>query len=332
MPPHKITGVTCSAFSACLCPNVGPVSRFSSALSEPTDCSCSSDPLTHSLTHAGGPEWTDRLFGSATRGPFSGSSIFDAADLNSDGVVSYDEFTKTIGPQFAALMMTQGGVHVGAIDWGTAMKMLHDEQRNGSTGHIPMGYIPRRGYSGGRGGGGGGGGGGCFAKGTPVVMADGSLRPIETVRVGEETAGGRVISTMVFDAADAAPLFLYKGIVVTADHAVRDRDGADPAAFVRVHAAAGSAVLPMNESNAARHHGNHRSSPASSKSVALATDPASSDDWSLLYDLIVTKHVIVTPAAEFSDYLEVDLGASDYAELLERLNQIDRPPAVLPMA
>ena len=35
------------------------------------------------------------------------------------------------------------------------------------------------------GGGGGGGGGGCFVEGTPVVMADGSLKAIETVTAGE---------------------------------------------------------------------------------------------------------------------------------------------------
>ena len=37
----------------------------------------------------------------------------------------------------------------------------------------------------GTGGGGGGGGGGCFVEGTPVVMADGSLKAIETVTAGE---------------------------------------------------------------------------------------------------------------------------------------------------
>ena len=267
------------------------------------------------------------MFGSATRGSFVDSNIFDAADLNNDGVVSYEEFTKTIGPQFAALMVQQSGIHVGAVDWGTVIKMLHEEQQHERAGHsgpLHGGFIPMvggrgGGYSGGGRGGGGGGGGGGFAKGTPVVMADGSLRPIESVQVGDETAGGRVISTMVFDAADAAPLFVYKGVVVTADHAVRDRDGADPAAFVRVHAAAGAVVLPTGPTAA-----------------CLATDPAvaggSEAGTGLLYDLIVTKHVIVTPAAEFSDYLEVDLGAADYAELLERLNDIDRPPAVLPEA
>jgi hypothetical protein len=34
-------------------------------------------------------------------------------------------------------------------------------------------------------GGGGGGGGGCFVAGTPVTMADGSTRPIESVRAGD---------------------------------------------------------------------------------------------------------------------------------------------------
>lgn len=77
---------------------------------------------------------------------------------------------------------------------------------------------------------GGTGGGSCFAPGTCVLMADGSKRPIEQVRVGDLLAdGGRVTMTGLFLASD---LYRLDGVEVTGDHLVRGDTGWIP---VREH-------------------------------------------------------------------------------------------------
>jgi hypothetical protein len=80
------------------------------------------------------------------------------------------------------------------------------------------------------GGSGGGGGDSCFAPGTCVLMADGTERPIERVRVGDLLAdGGRVYMTGLFLAAD---LYRLGAVEVTGDHLVRGPAGWVP---VRAH-------------------------------------------------------------------------------------------------
>jgi len=73
-------------------------------------------------------------------------------------------------------------------------------------------------------------GGSCFAPGTCVLMADGTERPIERVRVGDLLAdGGRVTMTGLFLAAD---LYRLGAVEVTGDHLVRGPAGWVP---VRAH-------------------------------------------------------------------------------------------------
>jgi hypothetical protein len=70
----------------------------------------------------------------------------------------------------------------------------------------------------------------CFAAGTPVLMADGTERAIETIRLGDILAdGGRVILTGLFLASD---LFRLDGVEVTGAHLVRGDTGWVP---VRSH-------------------------------------------------------------------------------------------------
>lgn len=67
---------------------------------------------------------------------------------------------------------------------------------------------------------GGGGGESCFAAGTLVLMSDGTRRPVEEVRVGDELAeGGTVLATGRFLASD---LYLLRGVLVSGSHLVLD--------------------------------------------------------------------------------------------------------------
>tara|TARA_Y100000592_G_scaffold88154_1_gene143600 strand:+ start:3559 stop:4989 length:1431 start_codon:yes stop_codon:yes gene_type:complete len=74
--------------------------------------------------------------------------------------------------------------------------------------------------SGGSSSGGGGSGGGCFIAGTMVTMADGTLKAVETVDIGDEVAvGGKVFATGKFLIDN---LFDYKGIHVSGTHMVKE--------------------------------------------------------------------------------------------------------------
>lgn len=71
------------------------------------------------------------------------------------------------------------------------------------------------------GGSGGGGGESCFAAGTVILMSDGTQRPVEEVRIGDELAeGGTVLATGRFLASD---LYLLRGVLVSGSHLVLDR-------------------------------------------------------------------------------------------------------------
>ncbi len=70
-------------------------------------------------------------------------------------------------------------------------------------------------------GGGSGGGGSCFERGTPVMMEDGSTKPIEELERGDRLFnGGRVTAKMEFDGSEA---FDYNGTIVSGSHAVFER-------------------------------------------------------------------------------------------------------------
>jgi type II secretory pathway pseudopilin PulG len=74
------------------------------------------------------------------------------------------------------------------------------------------------------------GGGSCFAPGSCVLMANGTERAIEQVRIGDRVAGGgRVYMTGLFLASD---LYLIDGVEVTGEHLVRGDAGWVP---VRAH-------------------------------------------------------------------------------------------------
>lgn len=61
----------------------------------------------------------------------------------------------------------------------------------------------------------------CFAEGTPVVMANGSTKPIERVAIGETLAdGGKVTGTMEFQQECRNQLYSLQGIHVTGSHIV----------------------------------------------------------------------------------------------------------------
>lgn len=160
--------------------------------------------------------------------------------------------------------------------------------------HSHYGYIMTRGSGRGGGfhGGGGGGGGGCFVGSTLVRMKDGSYQRIDKLVIGDETAGGRVLATMAFDAAAAAPLVRIGGVVVTADHAVLDTERG---AFVRAHCASGAVALgPCRER---------------------------------VYDVVTSGHRIVTLGGRvFADFQEVDYAkhpkvkADVYDDFLRVLN------------
>lgn len=58
----------------------------------------------------------------------------------------------------------------------------------------------------------------CFAAGTPILMADGTTKPVEQLRRGDVTMlGGRVVARGESDAGD---LYLYRGTVLVGGHAV----------------------------------------------------------------------------------------------------------------
>jgi hypothetical protein len=63
--------------------------------------------------------------------------------------------------------------------------------------------------------------GSCFASGTLIRMKDGSVCPVENLRIGDLTYGGKVTGIMCFERLDD-PLFNYEGVLVTGSHAVKE--------------------------------------------------------------------------------------------------------------
>lgn len=64
--------------------------------------------------------------------------------------------------------------------------------------------------------------GGCLGPGSPIQMADGSLKEIEKIKVGDEVAlGGRVLGTSDHE-VDPSEIYNYMGVIATKDHMVQE--------------------------------------------------------------------------------------------------------------
>lgn len=63
---------------------------------------------------------------------------------------------------------------------------------------------------------------GCFAKGTPVTMADGTTKPIEELALGDTTLGGVVTGVMQFQMPHDGDMYDHKGILVSGCHTLND--------------------------------------------------------------------------------------------------------------
>jgi len=88
-------------------------------------------------------------------------------------------------------------------------------------------------YNRGNGGGGGGGGSGdsnspggggsyCFDPSTPIQMADGSIKEIKNIQLGDDTKGGEVTGVFQFKASD--DIHNYKGVTVAGGHYVKENN------------------------------------------------------------------------------------------------------------
>jgi len=88
-------------------------------------------------------------------------------------------------------------------------------------------------YRGGGGDGGGGGGSGdgnspggggsyCFDPSTPIQMADGSIKEIKNIQLGDDTKGGEVTGVFQFKASD--DIHNYKGVTVAGGHYVKENN------------------------------------------------------------------------------------------------------------
>ena len=136
------------------------------------------------------------------------------------------------------------------------------------------------GGEGGAGGPDGGGGSGCFPAGTPVLMADSSVKLIKAIEIGDHTAGGKVTGVMKF----AAPkMYDYAGVIVSGEQAVREGGR-----WVRVEDSDGAVSVDYPHP--------------------------------VVHDFDCTHHRIYVNGVTFSDYSEVDAGDSELDALLETLN------------
>lgn len=127
----------------------------------------------------------------------------------------------------------------------------------------------------------------CYATGTPIVMEDGTIKPVQDLRYGDRIMlGGLVLGHGVVMATD---LREYKGVRVTPSHAVFE-DGR----FVRV----GSSILNRQ---AEERHG-------------------------FVHPIVSENHLMMTPTHISADFSEVDGGeALTHAQRLEALNaDVDR--------
>jgi len=75
------------------------------------------------------------------------------------------------------------------------------------------------GVGGSSGGSAGGTGGGCFARGTPIQMANGEIMNVEELSIGDDTLGGLVTGTMILMPEQ---MYDYKGTKVSGSQSVQE--------------------------------------------------------------------------------------------------------------
>jgi len=139
----------------------------------------------------------------------------------------------------------------------------------------------------GDGGGDGGGGTGCFAEGTLFKMADGSLKPIESIKLKDEMLEGGKVMTVIQGDGDTEDWYNYNGIDVTGGHPVWENDK-----WVRVE------------------------DSINAKSI---------EGHSIYYVVINENHYMISEnGQQFTDYAEIDIKDLESA-LLAKLNT-ELPP------
>lgn len=122
----------------------------------------------------------------------------------------------------------------------------------------------------------------CFMADTLIEMADGSLRPISLVNLGEQTKGGKVLSIRV--SIVEGDIYDYAGVHLTGSHAVNE-DGT----WKRVAESRRAIPIP--------------------------------DLRGLVFSLITENHRIYVNGIEFADEAETDdFGDLDFKESIEVLN------------
>lgn len=153
------------------------------------------------------PDWTDD--GAATNcttnssggGGGGGDGGGDYVDVDSDGRGDFRSISEAEAAGFTGNNGISGNYdRVDNYDRSDAVQGQVDYSRSES------------------GGGSGGSGDSCFAPGTCLLMADGTERPIEQIRIGDRVAeGGLVLATGRFLASD---MYSLRGVLVSGSHLI----------------------------------------------------------------------------------------------------------------
>ena len=109
----------------------------------------------------------------------------------------------------------------------------------------------------------------CFENGTPINMADGSSKLIQSIDLGDLTKGGEVLSVRKSMVGEGSR-YVYNGVHVTGSHAVKE---------------GGQWIRVMDSPKALPLHGE-----------------------TTVYSLVTKDHRIFVNGVEFSDEFETDLG------------------------
>ena len=124
--------------------------------------------------------------------------------------------------------------------------------------------------------------GGCFAPGSQVAMADGTFKPIEKICIGDEVYGGSTVYAL-YATKWEAPLYDYKGVVVTGEHPVYE----------------GGQWMRVKDSAQAK---------------------KSEEQHNVVYDFSNVNHRIIIEGVIFSDYAETDDPTLSYDQMIQKLN------------
>jgi len=124
----------------------------------------------------------------------------------------------------------------------------------------------------------------CFAAGTPIQLANGDVKNIEDIVIGDEVEAGGKVYAIYQQGADAFDMYNYKGVFVTHEHAVYE-DGK----WTRV--------------------GQSRQAISSAKQVDV------------VYDFSTVNHLIMANGVLFADYEESDDADASYDKRLEDLEK-----------